>query len=154
MQMTGRFTLEAPIQDVWSFLLDPGILTSCIPGAEEMKAIDDKTYVGRVKQKVGPISARFEFTTTLTEINPPRNLKAVGKGWDNGVVGPFTQEMVVNLTEISKSEVEISYEVKANMAVSVPVIGKMMMEAKARSFEKEFTKNLQEKMRAKIALLA
>ena len=79
MLIEGKFTLRAPIQEVWDFLLAPGTLASCIPGAEKMEAIDEKTYESVVKQEVGPISVRFKFTTTLTEINPPTHLKAVGR---------------------------------------------------------------------------
>ena len=64
MLLEGKFTLKAPIKEVWDFLLKPETLASCIPGAEKMEAIDDKTYESVVKQKVGPISVKFKFTTT------------------------------------------------------------------------------------------
>jgi len=54
--MEGRFRLRALIQKVWEMLLEPGTLLSCIPGAERVERIDDKTYECVVKQKVGPIS--------------------------------------------------------------------------------------------------
>ena len=77
MLIEGNFSLKAPIQEVWDFLLKPGTLASCIPGVEKLEAIDDKTYESVVKQKVGPVSVRLKFTTTLTEMEPPKYLKAV-----------------------------------------------------------------------------
>jgi len=149
MQITGKFSLKDSIQEVWAFLLEPGTLASCIPGAEKMEAIDERTYVGVVKQKVGPITAKFQFTTTLTELDPPRYIKAVGSGSDKGMVGPFAHEMIVKLTEISKDEVEIAYDVKVNIRGSVPVFGRLLMESKAKALEREFTKTLQEKLRSR-----
>jgi carbon monoxide dehydrogenase subunit G len=108
MLLEGKFTLKAPIQEVWDFLLKPETLASCIPGAEEMKAIDDKTYESVVKQKVGPISVKLKFTTKITEMTPPRHLKAVGRGADVTKAGTFSQETIVDLTEISKDEVEVA----------------------------------------------
>jgi carbon monoxide dehydrogenase subunit G len=49
MLIEGKFTLQAPIQEVWNFLLEPETLASCVPGAEKMEAIDDKTYESLVK---------------------------------------------------------------------------------------------------------
>jgi len=147
--MRGKFILEAPIQQVWSFLLESGTLASCIPGAEKIEVIDEKTYKGVVKQKIGPISARFEFTANLTEMNPPRYLKVVGRSSDK-MVGTSAQEIIVNITEISNAKAEISYDIKVNMFGSIPVIGKMMMEAKAKTLEKQFTENLQDKLREKL----
>jgi carbon monoxide dehydrogenase subunit G len=144
--MEGKFTLKAPIQEVWDFLLKPETLASCIPGAEEMKAIDDKTYESVVKQKVGPISVKLKFTTTITEMDPPRHLKAVGRGADVTKAGTFSQETIVDLTEISKDEVEVSYSSKVSLVGRLATFGERIMRAKAKSVGEEFTKNLQEKL--------
>lgn len=151
MLMEGQFTLKAPIQEVWDFLLDPGTLASCIPGTEKMEAIDDKTYESVVKQKVGPISVKLKFTTTLTEIEPPRYIKAIGRGADVTKAGTFTQETTVNLAEISKDEVEISYSSNVSMVGRLATFGERIMRAKAKSVGEEFTRNLQEKLRSKTA---
>jgi carbon monoxide dehydrogenase subunit G len=152
MLMEGKFTLEeAPIQEVWDFLLKPETLASCVPGAEKMEAIDDKTYESIVKQKVGPISVRFKFTTTLAEIDPPRYLKAVGRGADIGKAGTFTQETTVSLTEISKDSVEISYHSNVSLVGRLATFGERIMRAKAKELEKEFTQNLQEKLKSQVA---
>jgi carbon monoxide dehydrogenase subunit G len=152
MLFEGKFILEnAAIKDVWDFLLKPETLASCVPGAEEMERIDDKTYESVVKQKVGPISVRFKFTTTLDEVDPPRYLKAVGSGADIGKAGTFSQETTVNLTEISKDTVEVSYRSNVRLVGRVATFGERIMRAKARDLEKEFTQNLQEKLKSQVA---
>jgi carbon monoxide dehydrogenase subunit G len=147
MLLEGKFTLKAPIREVWDFLLKPETLASCIPGAEEMKAIDDKTYESVVKQKVGPISVKLKFTTTITEMNPPRHLKAVGRGADITKAGTFSQETIVDLTEISKDEVEVAYTSNVSLVGRLATFGERIMRAKAKSVGEEFTKNLQEKLK-------
>jgi carbon monoxide dehydrogenase subunit G len=149
MLLEGKFTLKAPIQEVWDFLLKPETLASCIPGAEEMKAIDDKTYESVVKQKVGPISVKLKFTTKITEMNPPRHLKAVGRGADITKAGTFSQETIVDLTEISKDEVEVAYSSNVSLVGRLATFGERIMRAKAKSVGEEFTKNLQEKLQSR-----
>jgi carbon monoxide dehydrogenase subunit G len=151
MLIEGKFTLQAPIQEVWDFLLDPETLASCVPGAEKMEAIDDKTYESVVKQKVGPISVRFKFTTTLTEIDPPRHLKAVGRGEDIGKAGTFTQRTTVNLTEISKDSVEVSYSSNVSLVGRLATFGDRIMRAKAKEVGEEVTKNFQERLESRTA---
>jgi len=150
MLMEGEFRLEAPIQEVWGYMLDPATLGSCIPGAEKVEAIDDRTYESVVKQKVGPISVKLKFTTTLTEINPPTYLKAVGNGQEMRKLGTFTQETEVHLTEISAGEVQVSYSSNVRMVGRLATFGERIMRAKAKEIEKKFTKNLQEKLKAKL----
>ena len=151
MLIEGKFTLKAPIQEVWDFLLEPGTLASCIPGAEKMEAIDDNTYETIVKQKVGPISVRLKFTTTLTEKEPPRHLKAIGRGADIGKAGIFTQQTTVNLNQISTDDVEISYVSNVSIVGRLATFGERIMRAKAKGVGEEFTKNLQEKLRSRTA---
>jgi carbon monoxide dehydrogenase subunit G len=146
MLIEGKFTLKAPIQEVWNSLLDPVTLASCIPGTEKMEVIDDKTYESVVRQKVGPISVKLKFTTNLTEVEPPRYIKAVGRGADITKAGTFTQETKVNLTEVSNDEVEVSYSSNVSLVGRLATFGERIMRAKAKSVGEEFTKNLQEKL--------
>ena len=53
MIIEGRFTLKAPIQMLWDTMMDPETLRSCVPGAEKVERLDEKTYDCVVKQKVG-----------------------------------------------------------------------------------------------------
>ena len=150
MLIEGRFTLKAPIQRVWDFLFEPGILASCIPGAEKVDPIDDKTYECIVKQSVGPISARFKFTVGLTEVDPPKYVKAVGRGQDIGKMGTFTCDLTVRLAERT-DEVEVSYQTNVNIVGRLATFGERIMRAKAKSVGVEFTRNLQEKLKSRTA---
>ncbi len=146
MLIEGKFTLKAPIQKVWDFLLEPGTLVSCIPGAEKMVAIDDKTWEGTIKQKVGPISVKLHFTQTFAEVEPPKHLKAIGRGSALGGLGTFTQESIVNLTEVAKDEVEVSYKANVSLVGRLSTFGERIMRAKVDSTSAEFTNNLQKKL--------
>ena len=146
MLIEGKFTIKAPIQQSWNNLLDPETLASCIPGCEKLESIDDKTFDCVVKQKVGPISVKLMFTTTLTEVDPPTHLKAVGKGADVTKAGTFTQETVVDLKEVSGGEVEISYMSDVRIVGRLATFGDRIMRAKAKDVEKHFTQALNEKL--------
>ena len=61
MIIEGKFTVKAPIQKLWDMLLEPETLARCLPGAEKIEKIDEKTYDAVVKQKVGPIKVKLAF---------------------------------------------------------------------------------------------
>ncbi len=150
MKIEGKFTMKAPIQKVWDFLMEPGTLASCIPGAEKMEAVDDKTWEGIVKQKVGPISVKLNFTQTLSDVQPPKHLKAVGRGSAMGSAGTFTQETIVDLKEIAGGEVEVAYSSKVNIVGRLAVFGERIMRAKVKKVGAEFTGNLQKKLESQV----
>jgi carbon monoxide dehydrogenase subunit G len=150
MKIEGKFTMKAPIQEVWDFLLAPGTLASCIPGAEKMEAVDDKTWEGIVKQKVGPISVKLNFTQSLTEVDPPRHIKAVGRGSAVGGAGTFSQETVVDMKEISGGEVEISYSSNVSLVGRLATFGERIMRAKVNKVGEQFIQNLQDKLKEEL----
>jgi carbon monoxide dehydrogenase subunit G len=151
MLIEGKFTLQAPIQQVWDFLLAPETLITCIPGAEKMEAIDDRTYESIVKQKVGPIAVKFRFTTTLATMDPPRYLEAVGTGEEMHKAGTFSQKTTVSLTEISENNVEISYCSNVSLVGRLATFGDRIMRAKAKEMGEEVTKNFEERLKSQIA---
>jgi carbon monoxide dehydrogenase subunit G len=147
MQMEGKFTLKAPIQKLWDTLLDPETLLSCIPGAEKIERIDEKTFDCVVKQKVGPISVKFKFKSILTNVEPPTHIEVDGEGEDIGKAGHFVQKSVVDLRQIPGGEVEVSYRTDATIVGKLAMFGDRIMRAKAKKVEEEFTKALQERLK-------
>jgi carbon monoxide dehydrogenase subunit G len=145
--MEGKFTLKAPIQKLWDTLLDPETLLSCIPGAEKIERIDEKTFDCVVKQKVGPISVKFKFKSVLSKVDPPTHIEVDGEGEDIGKAGHFVQKSVVDLREIPDGEVEVSYRTDASIVGKLAMFGDRIMRAKAKKVEEEFTKALQERLK-------
>ncbi len=148
MLLEGKFVLKAPIQKVWDTLLEPETLLSCIPGAEKIERVDEKTYNCVVKQKVGPISVRFNFKSILTKINPPTHLEMEGEGEDTiAKAAHFVQKSTVDLKELSGGEVEVSYKSDVNIVGKLAMFGDRIMRAKAKKVEEEFTEALQERLK-------
>jgi uncharacterized protein len=146
MKINGNFTLKGQIQKVWDFLMEPGTLASCIPGAEKVEATDSKTYNCLVKQSAGPISIKLKFIVNLTEMTPPTYVKAVGKGEALGKLGTFTMEMIVNLKEKAGGEVEIVYNMDVSIVGKLATFGERIMRAKGDQMGEEFTNNLKKKL--------
>lgn len=147
MLMEGKFTIKAPIQKLWETLLDPETLLSCIPGAEKIERIDEKTFDCVVKQKVGPISVKFKFKSILSKVEPPTHIEVEGEGEDIAKAGHFVQKSVVDLRETPGGEVEVSYKTDATIVGKLAMFGDRIMRAKAKKVEEEFTKALQERLK-------
>jgi carbon monoxide dehydrogenase subunit G len=146
MLMEGKFALKAPIQKIWDALLDPETLLSCIPGAEKIDRLDEKTYECVVRQKVGPISVRFMFKSVLSRVEPPTHLEVEGEGEDIGRAGHLIQKSVVDLRETTEDNVEVTYKTEATIVGKLAMFGDRIMRAKAKKVEEEFTKALQERL--------
>jgi uncharacterized protein len=67
MQIQNDFIVDAPLERVWSYVLDVTKVAPCMPGAELTETVDDTTWKGKVAIKLGPVSMGFAGTVTMTE---------------------------------------------------------------------------------------
>ncbi len=149
MLIDEKFTVKAPLQKVWDFLLDPEKIGSCVPGCEKIEITEKNTYLSIVKVKVGPISAKFKFTTTLTDIQPPRHVKAVGGGADIDKKGIFNQESTLDLKEVSPGEIEVSYRSEVKVGGMLATFGDLIMRAKSKELGEKFAQSVKQKVEGK-----
>lgn len=148
MRIESKFTLDAPIQKLWDMLLEPDTLASCMPGAQNVEKIDDKTYEAVVKQKVGPIKVTLKVRNVLTKLEPPHHLELEGEGQDITKLGHFKQKTVVDLRETETGEVELAYQADVTIVGKLAMFGDRVMKSKAKDVEKEFTSNLKERLKS------
>ncbi len=67
MQLENSFTVNAPPERVFAYLLDVNKVVGCVPGAELTETVDATTFKGKVKVKVGPITVAYSGTARIAE---------------------------------------------------------------------------------------
>jgi uncharacterized protein len=65
MRIEHQFLVRAPVDRAWSYMLDVERITPCAPGAELTEVVDERTWNGKLKVKVGPVAMSFAGTVTL-----------------------------------------------------------------------------------------
>ena len=79
------FQVRAPIDLVWRFLLDPQQVAPCMPGAELDEIVDERTFHGNVKIKVGAITTRYKGKVHLTKVDEAtRTIEMSAEGRETG----------------------------------------------------------------------
>ena len=69
MQLENSFAVAAPPDRVFDYLLDVNKVVGCVPGAELTEVVDESTFKGRVKVKVGPITVAYNGTARINDRN-------------------------------------------------------------------------------------
>lgn len=54
MGIENAFIVQAPIERVWSYLLDVEKVAPCLPGAQLTDVIDDRSWKGKTSIKTRP----------------------------------------------------------------------------------------------------
>ena len=94
MLIENEFTVEAPVDFLWSYLLDVEKIAPCMPGAELTEVVDDTNWKGKLNAKFGPVSLAFAGTVTMQErddvahrvVLHAKGMEQKGKGAANATV--------------------------------------------------------------------
>ena len=65
MKLEQSFEVEAPVEQVWTALIDLEKVAPCLPGAAITGHDDDGTYHGEFKVKLGPTTAAYRGTIRI-----------------------------------------------------------------------------------------
>jgi uncharacterized protein len=66
MHLNHEFVVPVPVKQAWGVLLDIERIAPCLPGAT-VESVDDDSFAGRVKVKVGPITVTYKGTATFVQ---------------------------------------------------------------------------------------
>ncbi len=150
MQVTlkNTFELDQPIDKVWAFLSDPRQVASCMPGAEILEALDEKTYRGAIKMKLGPFSAQFQGEIVIEQLEPATHqIRMVGKGKDSKGTGSASMTISGQLTAVPGGKTQMASQSDVIISGKMAQFGSRMIEDVSKSMFAKFT----DAMTAKLA---
>jgi len=142
MIFDGKIDLDVPKQRAWDFLIDINKFSTCLPGIDEVKQIDDKTFDGVISATVGPISGKFSFRATIVESRPPEQMAVRTEGTDSVTKSTVNADMTVDLREISEKKTEMDYRADIKIKGRLAILGDMVLRATATLILQEFTRRL------------
>ena len=69
MKMEQSFEVQAPLEQVWSALIDLERVAPCLPGAAITGRDDDGSYRGTFSVKLGPMTASYNGTIKVEDVD-------------------------------------------------------------------------------------
>ena len=132
------FTVDAPADAVWDFLLDPARLAACIPGCESLEVEDATTYRVRLTVKVGFLSTTQEMRMTITEADRPRPLVAVGRGEDRKLASHVEVRNTLDLAPAPAGATLVRYRSEVRVLGRLGSVGDAVMRVKAKQLAGDF----------------
>lgn len=69
-EVSQSFDIDQPVERVWAFFQDVPQVVTCMPGLELTQQTGENTYLGKVRIRLGPVTAAFEGEATILEIDP------------------------------------------------------------------------------------
>ena len=100
MKLSNSFDIDRPAADVFDIFLDIERVATCMPGSRLTGQVDEDTYEGEVKIKVGPMTVAYAGQATFVDIDKDaRQLTLRAKGRETRGAGGADAMIVAQLHE-------------------------------------------------------
>ena len=101
VRIEKTFQVTEPVDKVWAFLSDPQKVGTCVPGAQITEQVDERTYKGAIKVKVGPSVTDYKGEVQIVRSDEAAHeIEILGKGQDVKGKGSASMKMTGKLNEI------------------------------------------------------
>jgi hypothetical protein len=133
MDISGSYSFNAAPDLVWALLMDPAVLSSCIPGCDRFEPDGDDRYRVTLTVGLAAITGTYQGTVILTDKVPPTSYGLVveGQGRPGFVKGTTA---IVLRAEGATTAVDVSASVQTGGAIArigqrlIGSVAKMMMD--------------------------
>ncbi len=136
-----KFKLKADIDTVWSVLINPEKVVTCVPGAQLTETIDENNFKGKVTIKIGPVTAKFNGDVEICERDSTDyEMTMTGKGTDISGKGGATMNMSLKLNAL-ETGTEVSCMMNVSITGRIAQFGARMIEAVNNKLFEQFISN-------------
>jgi uncharacterized protein len=143
VELKGQYVFDAPVDRVWERLMDPAIISTCLPGCERFDPLGDDRYQVVLTAGVAAVSGTFEGTVAIADKRPATSYRLVVEG--KGRPGFAKGDAVITL---SPHDAGTAVDVAGSVTVGglVAQVGQRLLGATAKMMMDRFFKCLGDKI--------
>ena len=146
IEIQEKFEIEAPTDRVWQFISTPELVVGCLPGASLAEVVDERNFLGRVKIKLGAVTAAYKGKIHFEDVDAERYvLVMIGEGKDPSG-GTAKARITVQLSELESGATEMSTEATIDLTGKVMQVGAGMIKGVSHQLFQKFAKTAKERL--------
>ncbi len=147
IQIKKTFELQAPIEQVWTFITDPYQVVGCLPGAAISEKTDERTYKGTITVKVGPMTINYKGKFTWEKLDREHyEAELVGRAQDVKGKGSADVRMTTQLRPSENGRTEVTMISDVGLIGPLAQFGGRMLQDVADQIIQQTTQVMQKKL--------
>lgn len=143
MKMNGSYTLKAPIEKVWAFLMDPDSIAKVLPGCKSLKETQTDQFEGTLEIGIDAVKGSYSGSVQLLDKERPTSYRMIIDG--NGKRGFVKGEASIGL-EAQDEETVLSYHADTQVGGLIANVGQRMLSGAAKMIVNQSLKKLDKEL--------
>jgi carbon monoxide dehydrogenase subunit G len=143
VKVNGNYTLAAPIDKVWAFLMDPDSIAKVLPGCQSLEETRPDTFEGTLEIGIAAVKGVYSGSVQLLDKEPPRSYRMIIDG--NGKRGFVKGEALVSL-EAQDDDTVLTYDADTQVGGLIANVGQRMLSGAAKMIINQSLKRLDKEL--------
>lgn len=142
MKFEHQVTIDAPREVLWSLLADVPRAARLLPGVEQVESLEDGTYRGTMRIRLGPMGFSFSGTAEVVHNEEEGRWTMNAQAQDRRVGGGVRAIIDASLTEPSAGVTDLHVSADVQFMGRLGQMGQPLIRRKADSIIQEFADGL------------
>jgi carbon monoxide dehydrogenase subunit G len=144
--------VDAPAGVVWDFLVDPRRVVACVPGGELGQVVDERTFHGKVRVRVGPLVLAYRGRVSLAEVDAgARRVRIVGEARETAGTDAVRMTLESGLTALPTGGTEVIARVRVEVEGRLIELGRGVLERAGHEVFRDFAACVRARIEAEAA---
>ncbi len=146
MLIQQQFTVPAPVPAVWAFFRDLRAVATCVPGVEQLEALDARTYRGTMRVKVGPLGFRLTGRLVEQEVDEAaRTATLLASADDRSLASAVNATLRLRVSEAADGAA-VALDTEANVLGRLGQFGQGVIKLAADVVMKQFAASVRQRL--------
>lgn len=146
IEISEKMQIESPLDEAWAFILDPTRVVTCMPGAELVEQVDDKTYLGKIRVKLGAITTDYQGQVVFASVDESsRTIQITGEGRETSG-GTAKGQLEIRVLTLDEGGTEMRFDARAEVTGRVMQMGGRMIKGVSAQIFKQFAANARQQL--------
>ena len=138
ISLQETFQVGAPIEAVWAYVMDAQRVAGCMPGAALDEVVDEQTFLGTIRVKVGAITTSYKGRIQFVQVDEAgRSVQMLAEGRETGG-GTAKGTMSSRLRSISRDETEVVVEASVDVTGRIAQVSRGMIQGVSQQLFQQF----------------
>ena len=124
LNFDGTYQINAPIQKVWDFVIDPNKIGKCLPDLKSLEVGANNEFTAIARVGIGFMKGDFKFQLAIIEQTPPSHARLKGNG--TGVGSSVNMDTAMDLAE-SSGGTKLTYKADVQIGGTLASVGQRVI---------------------------
>jgi carbon monoxide dehydrogenase subunit G len=143
MKFENICSIGAPCPTIWDYVTDIPKVAQCLPGVEEVRALEEGKYGGALSLKVGAVKLRLAGKISIERMDQEKHAATMSfEAADQKISGMVRGSLTLQLDGQGPAQTKLTVGTDLNLFGKIGEFGRAVIKKKADQMMEQFARNL------------